>query len=205
MKLIVRRIETIFVTIFIISLSGCFRGLPSDKPPIHIINDMADQPKYKPESVGAFFPDSSAMRQPVPGTIARGELRADSAYYLGANGNGDYIAESPVPVTLKLLQRGQERFNIYCSPCHSRLGDGKGIVVTRGYLPPPSFHTDRVRQFPDGQIFDAISNGVRNMPSYGNQVRVVDRWAIVAYVRALQRSQNASIIDIPDEMKGKIK
>jgi hypothetical protein len=184
---------------------NCVRGVPSDKPPIQIIRDMNDQPRYDPQSESRFFADSASMRQPVPGTVSRGNLKEDSAYYFGRDSQGNYIQVSPAHITLVLLKRGQERFNIYCSPCHSRLGDGKGIVVQRGYLPPPSFHADRIRQFPDGEFFDVISNGVRNMPSYGAQIKVADRWAIVSYIRALQLSQNALLKDIPAEMRGSIK
>jgi mono/diheme cytochrome c family protein len=106
---------------------------------------------------------------------------------------------------MELLKRGQERFNIFCSPCHGRLGDGKGIVVERGYSPPPTFHSDRVRSFPDGHIFDVITNGIRNMPPYGPQIPASDRWAIVAYFRALQRSQNATVNDIPVELRDQVK
>jgi mono/diheme cytochrome c family protein len=145
------------------------------------------------------------MREPVPGTVPQGWLRADSIYFYGSDSQGNYVTVSPAPITQKLLQRGQERYNIYCSPCHSRLGDGKGIVVQRGMIPPPTFHSDRIRQFPDGEIFDAISNGVRNMPSYGDQVQVSDRWAIVSYIRALQLSQNAPADAVPPEIRSGLK
>jgi hypothetical protein len=184
---------------------GCFRGTPSDRPPIHIIRDMFNQPRYNPQAESRFFADSSDMRQPVPGTVPRSYLRSDSIYYYGMDSEGNYIKQSPVPVTMELLERGRQRYNIYCSPCHSRLGDGKGIVVQRGYIPPPTFHSDRIRGFPDGEIFDVISNGVRNMPSYGSQVRPADRWAIVSYVRALQLSQHAPSEDVPEPIRGSLK
>jgi hypothetical protein len=197
--------RALLFSMIITALLGCVRGVPSDKPPIHIIADMYHQPRYNPQSESNFFPDSATMREPVLGTVPQGWLRADSIYFYGSDSQGNYVAVSPVPVTQKLLERGQERYNIYCSPCHSRLGDGKGIVVQRGMLPPPTFHSDRIRQFPDGQIFDAISNGVRNMPSYGDQVQVSDRWAIVSYVRALQLSQNAPAVDVPPEIRSGLK
>ncbi len=195
----------LIIGIGLILFLGCVKGVPSDKPPIHIIRDMYNQPRYDPQSESKFFADSASMRQPVPGTVDRGDAKEDSAYYFGQDSQGNYIQISPAHITLDFLKRGQERFNIYCSPCHSRLGDGKGIVVQRGYLPPPSFHTDRIRNFPDGEFFDVISNGVRNMPSYGAQIKVADRWAIVGYVRALQLSQNAHLEDIPAELRGSIK
>ncbi len=193
------------ILIALVLIAGCFRGLPSDKPPIHIIRDMFNQPRYNPQAESRFFPDSAAMREPEPGTVAWHGADDDSVYFHGVDSKGNLVKQSPVPVTLKLLKRGQQRFNIYCSPCHSRLGDGKGIVVSRGFLPPPSFHTDRIRNFPDGQIFDTITNGVRNMRSYGSQVKVADRWAIVSYIRALQLSQNAPLEDVPQEMRGNLK
>ncbi|RMD92292.1 MAG: cytochrome c [Calditrichaeota bacterium] len=181
--------------------SACFRGLPSDKPPIHINPNMDDQPKYKPQSASQFFVDGATMREPVPGTVPRGFLREDQAYYFGRDARGDTLKHVPVPITMQLLKRGQQRFNIYCSPCHSRVGDGKGIVVQYNFLPPPTFHSDRLRNVPDGYIFSVITNGIRNMPSYRHQISVADRWAIVAYVRALQRSQHATLDDLPEEIR----
>lgn len=186
-------------------LSGCFRGMPSDKSPAHIIPDMDDQPRYDPQGESKFFADGSAMRQPVPGTVARGELKDNIGFYQGKDESGEFLKLAPVHVTMQLLERGQERFNIFCSPCHSRLGDGHGIMVQRGYTPPPTFHSDRIRQLPDGQLFDVITHGVRNMPSYAAQIPESDRWAIIAYLRALQRSQNASLNDVPEELRGRIR
>ena len=185
-----------------ISLPGCYRGRPSDKPPIHLNPDMDHQPKYKSQSVSAFFDNGSTMQPPPEGTLARGWLKGDRAYYFGEDSASEASAQSPVPVTLAGLQRGQERFNIYCSVCHSRIGDGQGIIVQRGYVPPPNFHTELVRSYPDGHIFKVISNGIRNMPGYAQQIPVEDRWLIVNYLRALQRSQNASLEDVPPEMRG---
>jgi mono/diheme cytochrome c family protein len=188
-----------------ILLSGCTREQPSSKPPIHPIRDMYDQPKYKPQGEGKFFENDAAMRTPVAGTVERGYLRNDDIYYKGMNPDGGFVKEAPVDVTLQLLNRGHERFDIYCSPCHSRVGDGKGIMVSRGYVPPPSFHTDRIRNMPDGEIFDVITHGVRNMPSYAHQINPDDRWAIIKYLRALERSHNATIEDVPVELRDKIK
>jgi hypothetical protein len=195
----------ILFLIIAISFNGCYRGSPSENPPVHLEQNMYNQPKYNPQSESHFFDDSSTMRTPVAGTVARGNYDNDDAYYHGVDSAGNQIAKNPTPVNMTLLKRGQERFNIYCSACHSRVGDGQGIMIQRGYIPPPSFHSDRLRQVPDGYIFDVITNGVRNMPTYRFQVPVVDRWAIVAYVRAIQRSHNATIKDIPSEMIGQIK
>jgi mono/diheme cytochrome c family protein len=199
--------STIFVLVLLLMvlITGCFRGRPSEDPPIHINPNMDDQPKYKAQSESYFFENGSAMREPIPGTVARDEAYDNPEYYLGKDKSGNLIDKIPVPVTIQLLERGQERFNIYCAPCHSRIGDGKGIVVQRGYMPPPNFHQDNIRAFPDGHIFDVISNGIRNMPTYGHMIPVADRWAIVAYFRALQRSEHASINDVPAEMRNEIK
>ncbi len=184
---------------------GCVRGRPSENTPVHLNPNMDRQEKYVPQGESQFFADGMAMRKPVAGTVARGELYDDNAYYRGRDERDSLIAKIPVPVTMELLQRGQERFNIYCAPCHSRIGDGRGIVVQRGMLPPPSFHEERIRLAPDGHIYDVITNGIRNMPSYKHQISVADRWAIVAYFRALELSQHATLDDLPTELRGTIK
>ena len=190
-----------FVIFALLLAAGCTRHRPSEKPPIHPIPDMDNQPKYEAQESSKFFADGKTMRDLVPGTVARGYLRNDEAYYYGITEDGDTVETMPVTVDLELLKRGQERYDIYCSPCHSRTGDGKGIMIQRGYVPPPTFHDDRIRNFPDGHIFTVINNGIRNMPAYGSQIPVEDRWAIVAYVRALQRAQNATLEDIPPQRR----
>ena len=185
-------------------LSGCYRGKPSTKPPVHLIPDMDSQPKYDTQESSRYFEDGSSMRLPVDGTVAVGHLNEDSKYYKGKNNNGSFVKKNPVDVTLPLLNRGRQQFNIYCAPCHGRVGDGNGIVVKHGFLPPPTFHADRLRDVEDGYIYDVITNGIRNMPSLAHQVPVSDRWAIVGYVRALQRSQNATLNDVPIELREKI-
>jgi mono/diheme cytochrome c family protein len=202
-KTIIIGIMFIGATIFV--AFSCTRGSHSDKPPVHLEQNMYDQQKYKPQSESHFFSDHSTMRQPPSGTIARGGLREDFAFYNGINEKGDTVAVSPLPYTRENLQRGQARFNIYCSACHGRVGDGQGIVVQRGFIPPPSFHSDRFRKASDGHFFAVITNGIRNMPTYRYQIPVADRWAIVDYIRALQRSQNATVRDIPVETLEKIK
>jgi len=189
----------------VLLVSGCLRGNSSDEPPIHPNPNMDDQEKYKPQTTGLFFADSSSMRIPDRGTVARGQLRDDDAYFKGVDSRGNYIENAPVVVTKKLIERGRERYDIYCSPCHSRIGDGRGIMVKHGYIPPPSFHTDRIRELSDGEIYHVITNGVRNMPAYNHQVNPDDRWAIVMYIRALQRSQNATIEDVPQELRETVK
>ncbi|NOZ03172.1 MAG: cytochrome c [FCB group bacterium] len=192
----------LLVILVTITLPGCFRGRPSDKPPIHWNPNMDTQDKYKPERESEFFADKSTMRTPVKGTVAIGQLHEDEAYYRGKNAEGGFIPSNPMTLTRDLLLRGQERFNIYCSPCHGRAGDGKGIITKYEYpIPPTSFHQDRIRSMPDGQLFDVITNGIRSMPSYRHQIPVEDRWAIIGYVRALQRSQNASLSDVPEKIR----
>lgn len=201
------KITSLLAAAVLIMLSGCGRERPSAKPPIHLNPNMDNQEKYKAQSQSHFFPDSSAMRMPVPGTVMRGQLRDDEIFYKGYTGDiadSQFVEKAPVDITMQRLVRGRERFDIYCSPCHSRVGDGKGIMVTRGYVPPPNFHDDRIRSMPDGYIYEVITNGVRNMPSYSHQINPSDRWAIVVYLRALQRSQQAGLKDIPDELREKV-
>ncbi|HYL79841.1 MAG TPA: cytochrome c [Candidatus Acidoferrum sp.] len=156
---------------------------------------MADQPRYKPLAQSAFFGDDRSERPLVPGTVAQGYLRADEGFYTGKTG-GQLVAALPVLLTQALLERGQDRFNIFCSPCHDRTGGGGGMVVQRGYRHPPSFHIDRLRQAPVGHFFDVITKGFGAMPDYAAQVSPADRWAIAAYIRALQLSQNATLADV---------
>jgi mono/diheme cytochrome c family protein len=159
--------------------------------------DMHDQPRFKPLAESDFFADLRSSRAPVDGTVARGQLHEDTYFYTGKIGAnpGNYMP-SEVPVSEETLARGRERFNIYCAPCHSRLGDGNGMVVQRGYRHPPSYHQDRLRQAPLGYFFDVMTNGFGAMPDYAAQIPPRDRWCIVAYIRALQLSQNASAADI---------
>lgn len=158
--------------------------------------DMHDQPRFKPLAESDFYGDLRSARPPVDGTVARGQLHEDSYFYTGKVGNnpGDYM---PFPVTADLLARGRERFNIYCSPCHSRLGDGNGMIVQRGFRAPPSYHTERLRKAPLGYFFDVMTHGFGAMPEYAPQIPPQDRWCIVAYIRALQLSQEATMSDLP--------
>ena len=189
--------------ILLLSATGCLRGRPSDKPPIHFVHNMDSQEKYKAQ--GQTVTGEPTMRTPPTGTVARGRLHENTVYYTGKTSEGELVKHSPVEFTRATIERGQQRFNIYCAPCHSRTGDGQSIVVKRGLVPPPSFHIDRLRDIEDGHIFDVITNGLRNMPSYRHAIPVADRWAIVAYFRALQRSQNAGIEDMPESIQGDIK
>jgi cytochrome c553 len=160
--------------------------------------DMHDQPKYKPFAQSSFWPDQRASRPLVDGTIARGKLKTDTRLWKGRNSDGSFITELPVPVTKALLERGQQRFNIYCTPCHGRAGDGEGMVVQRGFKHPPTYHSDKLRAQPVGYIYDVVTNGFGAMVSYASRIPMEDRWAIAAYVRVLQFSQNATIEDVPE-------
>jgi mono/diheme cytochrome c family protein len=159
--------------------------------------DMHVQPRINPLAKSDFFPDQRGARPLVEGTVARGDLRADTYFYTGKIGSspGDYM---PFPVTREVLDRGRERFDIFCAPCHSRLGDGNGFVPSRGFSrKPPSYHTARLEKAPLGYFYDVISNGFGIMPDYSSQIPPRDRWDIVAYIRALQLSQNATKADAP--------
>jgi mono/diheme cytochrome c family protein len=197
----IMKTSTLVMLATLVMLTGCVRGTISEDPPVRLLQNMNSQPKYKAHKKSDFFEDGSAMRVPVAGTVSRGNLRDDLVFYTGKNASGDTVAVSPAEVNLAMLQRGQERYNIYCAPCHSRVGDGRGTVVEHGYVPPPTYHEKRLRDVTDGHIFNVISNGVRNMPGYKTQISVDDRWAIVGYVRALQRSQHAVALDVPENMR----
>ncbi len=173
------------IALFALGLTGCFRGMPSEEPPIHPQLNMFKQGKVRPQAESVFFEDGAAMRPAVPGTIPRGFLLED---------------KTVPPVTAANMKRGRERFDIYCASCHDRVGTGKGIMVEKGLPPPPSYHEARLLEAPDSHFFDVITNGIRNMPSHAAQIPVEDRWRIVQYVRALQRSQNARASDVPAEI-----
>lgn len=164
---------------------------------------MHIQPKYLPYEPTAFFNDGRSERQPVPGTVARGQLRLDELLYTGKE-NGAISNRFPFPMTREDLERGQQRYNIYCTPCHDYTGGGNGIVVQRGFSPPPSFHSDRLRDAPAGHFFDVITNGYGSMYSYASRVEPEDRWRIAAYIRALQLSRHASVEDVPAEERDKL-
>jgi mono/diheme cytochrome c family protein len=165
--------------------------------------EMYNQPKYKALRESDFFTDHRQARPLPDGTVARGFLRSDTRLYQGRAGNA-LVTEFPLKVDGALLARGRERFNIFCSPCHDRTGYGAGMVVRRGYRPPPSFHIDRLRDAPVGHFFDVITRGFGAMPDYAAQIPVNDRWAIIAYVRALQLSQNTRISDVPPAERAKL-
>jgi len=157
---------------------------------------MSDQPRYDFFEQSQFFEDNASARPRVPNTIARGQLRLDEHLYTGRI-NGEFSQTFPFTVTLEVLERGQERYDIFCLPCHGQVGDGQGIIVEYGLRAPTSFHDPELRAEPPGYYFDLITNGTRVMPGYASRIKAEDRWAIVAYIRALQLSQNADISDVP--------
>ena len=164
---------------------------------------MAVQPKYDPYEPSDFFADGMSARPRIPGTVARGEL-ALTGFLATGKINGQDGDGFPFPVTMQVMNRGQERFNIYCSECHGRLGDGNGMIPSRGYRRPPSYHTDTLRAAKTGHFFDVITNGFGAMSSYAAQVPVNDRWAIIAYIRALQLSQHATVSDVPPNLRSSL-
>ena len=166
--------------------------------------DMHDQPKYRGLRGSDFFANGQSARPLIANTVARGHLNEDRLLNTGKDGLSD-TAVFPFPVTDQVMARGRERFDIYCSPCHGRTGSGDGMVVRRGYRRPPAYTEERLRAVPVGHLFDVITNGIGAMPDYQTQIPVNDRWAIVAYVKALQRSQDARPEDIPEAEKGKLK
>jgi len=165
--------------------------------------DMQDQPKYEPYEASKFFPDGTSARPIPPGTVARSELHEDQPYYTGFDADDQLVRTIPIPVTRQVLERGRFTYNAFCSPCHDRAGTGLGMIVRRGFKQPPTYHQDRLRQEPDGYFFDVITNGFGQMPSYAAQIPVEDRWAAVAYVRALQLSQHARLAQLPAEDREK--
>ncbi len=214
------RIAIIITTILIVlgsvpfALAAMARAVPSSRTRIHIIQDMDNQPKFRAQHANALFADGRAMRPPVAGTVARGRLEADDHYHRGIVNDAWATTFPPqVRVDLDLLYRGQGRFNIYCAPCHGYAGYGDGMVNERAmelvnlglngttWVQPKSVHEQLIREQPVGQTFNTITNGVRNMSGYAAQIPTEDRWAIVAYVKALQRSQSADLNDLPPDQR----
>jgi hypothetical protein len=172
----------VFIGIAAIGVAGCRQ-------------DMHNQPKYKPLRASNFFQDGSSARPLVDGTVARGTLQEDAAFFTGKVGS-QLVKELPFPVTREVLDRGQQRYDIFCAPCHDRTGGGNGMIVQRGYRQPPSMHIDRLRNVENGHFFDVMTNGFGAMPDYKAQISARDRWNIVAYLRALQLSQHAAAADV---------
>ncbi len=178
-------IRLFVVALILLATSGCvMRGCTSSRPPIHPNPNMDQQPKYRAQASSPFFYDGATMRPEVPGTVARFELFADPAVTTGRNAAGSFVASSPVAVD---LARGEERYAIYCAPCHAERGDGKGILWDRAQIASADLREERIRAMPDGQIFETITNGLGLMSGYKYPIPPDDRWAIIAYVRQLQQ------------------
>jgi cytochrome c553 len=174
--------------------------------------DMQNQPKMLPLRSSEFFPDQRSARHPVPGTVPRLDNREwddaqldPASYFLTGKHGAAFGNEMPFPLTREALTRGQNRYNIYCAPCHDMVGDGKGMIVQRGFKHPPSFHQQRLRNAPVGYFYDVMTHGLGAMPDYAAQLRPADRWAVAAYIRALQLSQNAAANDVPGAEQEKLK
>jgi mono/diheme cytochrome c family protein len=201
-----------FLVVLLLSVMG-FRGMKSSRPPIEVFPDMDHQAKYKPQAESKFFADGRADRPIPPGTVPRGRtveadpafLRADDFRYAGRNPDGSFARGFPLPVTEVLVRRGQNRYMVYCYPCHGALGDGNGITKSYGMLVTPSYHDDRLRQMAEGEIFNTITNGKNTMFPYADKLAPDDRWAVIAYVRALQRARQARLEDVPLELRGGLK
>lgn len=202
----------VLLIVVAVSLLG-FRGKVVDRRPLRLLPDMDNQPRYNAQAASTFFADGRTMRTPPAGTIGFGAsyfddagsprqdpdlLQADDRFYRGQEGD-EFVRHNPIQVDQALLERGRERFNMHCALCHGEAGYGNGIITKYGFPNVPSLHSEPLRNMPDGQIFSTITQGKGLMMPYGPQVRPRDRWAVVAYLRALQRSQNATLADVPDE------
>ncbi len=203
-----------FLVVLLISVMG-FRGMKSSRPPIELFPDMDHQAKYKPQAGSKFFADGRADR-PIPaGTVPHGRsveadpafLRADDFRYAGKNPDGSFARGFPVglAVTETFLRRGQDRYQIYCYPCHGALGDGNGITRSYGMVATPTYHDDRLRTMAEGELFNTITHGKNTMFSYADKLSPDDRWAVISYVRALQRAHQAKIDDVPVDQRGGLK
>jgi hypothetical protein len=169
-------------------------------PVLSACENMQNQPRYDPLEASTFFADGRSARPLVPGTVPRGAVDEEPAFYTGVDEDDSLLGQNPLPITIELLERGRERYDIYCAPCHGIDGYGEGMIVQRGFPPPQSFHLDRLRQAPDGYYFLVISDGFGRMYAYDYRIKPHDRWAIIAYIRALQLSQFAEEQDVPPEI-----
>jgi mono/diheme cytochrome c family protein len=195
---------TLFVCVLLVSILG-LRGTSFIQPPLDIFPEwafpsMEHQPKYRPQSTSEFFADSRADRVPPAHTVARGMLREDDHLYRGKDAAGAFVAGMPATLTVdvKFIERGRDRYQVYCSPCHGAVGDGNGITKRYGMGATPSYHDPRLRTMPEGEIFNTITNGKNTMLPYADKLVPEDRWAVVAYVRALQRAQQGAVADVTD-------
>lgn len=191
-------LATFFVVVFVVGALG-FRGSISTKPPLEVFPDMDRQEKYLPQDRSDFYADGRTERPRPAGVVARGELRLDDHLYAGKTAAGEWARGFPaaLDVNRAFMARGQERYDIYCAPCHGALGDGRGIVTNYGWGGPVSFHSDLYRNMPEGELFNTITHGKNTMFSYADKIKPGDRWAVIAYMRALQRARNGRTADVP--------
>ncbi len=181
----------VVVVTSLVALTGCARGCTSSQPPIHLNPSMDNQPKARPQSASKFFRNGATMREPVAGTVPMGGLKEDPVFHTGVGPDGQFVTASPVTVDQAVLDRGHQRYQIYCAPCHDARGDGKGILFQRANVPTASLHQEKVLNYADGELFDIITNGRGLMASYRWPIPPADRWAIIAYVRELERERQA--------------
>ncbi len=176
----------VIAVLLLVTVSGCWRGATSPRPPIHPNPNMDHQPKYRAQAASDFFYDGATMRLPLEGTVARGELHEDTAFYTGLDEAGAIVSKIPFEIDEELVLRGKERYDIYCAPCHNQRGTGKGVLWERAQIESADLHQQRLLDIPDGQMFDVITNGLGLMSGYKYPIPPRDRWAIIAYVRRLQ-------------------
>jgi len=200
-----RRVASLLAVALLGLVQSACSNFTTRGAPIWVWTDMKKQDKYKPQMQGQFFADGRTSRRPAQGTLAQEQFHADESYATGVTDNGTYVARNPEPLTKETLLRGQQRFNIYCAPCHDRTGSGRGVVPTKAIWVPGNMHDDRILGMVDGEIYHVISNGRRSMPGYRFQIAEKDRWAIVAYVRVLQRSWRGTMSDVPAEIQDKVR
>jgi len=202
-----------FLALFIIATMGIvmvagFRGDKSRRPPIEVFPDMDRQPKLRPETDTPFigWEDGLSSRKPVEGTVARGSSFIEDEFSTGLQpGTTNYVKLAPIKITERVMARGQQRFNIYCMPCHGQVGNGKGITTKFGMAGVANLHDARIVTMPDGEIFNTITHGKNLMGAYGSNIDIEDRWAVIAYVRAIQRSQLATVEDVPEFARKNLK
>jgi mono/diheme cytochrome c family protein len=195
----------LLVVVGVVGVAG-FRGGISRQPPLEIFPDMKRQPRLRPQKPNPFFADERSSRLPVPGTIARGSPFEDIPVNTGrATGTTNWVETNPLPVSAELLARGRERYVIYCSRCHGETGDGNGITTKYGMLRAGNFHDPRLIRMADGEIFNTVTAGKNLMPSYASQVTLTDRWAVIAYVRTLQRTRLGTLDDVPEAIRPSLK
>lgn len=200
-----RRAALMLAVVALGLLQSACSNFTTRQPPVWVWTDMKKQDKYKAQAESQFFADARASRRPVEGAVAQELYVADTPRATGVEDNGTYVARNPLPITKETLLRGQQRYNIYCAPCHDRTGTGRGVVPSKAVWVPGNLHDPRMVNMVDGELYHVVSFGRRSMPGYRYQVTENDRWAIVAYVRALQRASLSTMADVPAEMQEKVK